>query len=85
MNKESLRNQLAQRLNKIFCDVFDDDDLVITDTMTADDVDNWDSLTHITLVVAVEKEFGVRLSPAEVGKLEDVGAMLTLLEARVAC
>jgi acyl carrier protein len=52
--------------------------------MTAADIDEWDSVTHITLVLAVEKEFGVRLNAAEVGKLDNVGAMIGLLARRSA-
>lgn len=76
------RDEIRTRLNRVFCEVFDDDEIAIFDEMTADDIDEWDSLMHITLVVACEKEFGVRLNASEVGKLDNVGAMLTLLEER---
>jgi acyl carrier protein len=58
---------VKQKLNQVFRDVFDDDGIEIFDAMTAADIDEWDSVTHITLVLAVEKEFGVRLNAAEVG------------------
>ncbi len=74
--------EIRARLTAIFHDVFDDDEIVLTDEMTAADVEDWDSLSHITLVVICEKEFGVRLAPAEVGKLENVGAMIRLLVER---
>jgi acyl carrier protein len=70
------------KLNRVFRDVFDDDDLEIFDAMTAADIDEWDSVTHITLVLAVEKEFGVRLNAAEVGRLNNVGEMIELLVRR---
>jgi acyl carrier protein len=73
---------IRARLTAIFHDVFDDDEIVLTDEMTAADVEDWDSLSHINLVVVCEKEFGVRLAPAEVGKLENVGAMIRLLVER---
>ena len=76
------REAIKQRLTAIFREVFDDDELELFDDMTAADVPDWDSLSHITLVVACEKEFGVRLTPAEVGHLANVGAMLTLLAER---
>ena len=76
------RDTLRQRLNKVFQEVFDDESIQITDAMTANDIEEWDSLMHITLVVATEKEFGLRLNAAEVGKLENVGAMLTIIEER---
>jgi acyl carrier protein len=69
-------------LNEVFREVFDDDSIEIFDGMTAHDIEEWDSLMHISLVVAVERAFGVRLNAAEVGKLENVGAMIALLEKR---
>ena len=67
------------RLNIIFQEVFDDDSIQISDETTAQDIDDWDSVAHITLVLSVEEEFGVQLNAAEVGKLENVGAMVKLL------
>lgn len=77
-------SSVKQKLNRVFRDVFDDDNIEIFDAMTAGDIDEWDSVTHITLVLAVEKEFGVRLNAAEVGKLDNVGAMIELLARRSA-
>jgi len=76
------RKAIRERLNVVFQEVFDDDAIEIFDEMTAEDIDEWDSLMHITLVVAVEKEFDVRLNAAEIGKLENVGAMISLLQNR---
>lgn len=64
----------------MFREVFDDDSIEIFDEMTAKDIPEWDSLMHIILVVAVEKEFIVRLNAAQVGQLKNVGEMLDLLE-----
>jgi len=77
-------SSVKHRLNQVFCDVFEDDSIEIFDAMTAADIDEWDSVTHITLVLAVEKEFGVRLNAAEVGKLDNVGEMIKLLARRSA-
>jgi len=76
------RTEIRKRLNRVFREVFGDDGIEISDAMTAKDIDEWDSLMHIVLVVAVEKEFGLRLNAAEVGKLENVGAMIDILQAR---
>ena len=76
------RNVMQQRLNGVFRDIFNDGSIEVFDAMTAKDIPEWDSLMHIVLVVAVEKEFGIKLNAAEVGKLENVGVMLTLLEER---
>jgi acyl carrier protein len=70
------------RLTRVFQAVFDDDEIEIFDEMTAKDLDEWDSLMHITLVISIEKEFGVELNAAEVGNLGDVGAMISLLSDR---
>ncbi len=77
------RHKLRQRLNRVFQETFDDDAIDIFDEMTAADLDEWDSLMHITLVIATEKEFGLELKADEVGRLQNVGAMLDLLEQRV--
>jgi acyl carrier protein len=71
-------------LKSVFQQTFDDPSLEIHDAMTATDIDDWDSLQHIVLVLAVEREFRIRLNPAEVGKLENVGRMIELLRAKAA-
>jgi acyl carrier protein len=75
-------DEIMTRLNGVFCDVFDDESIKIFDAMTANDLDEWDSLSHITLVLAVEREFHVKLKAAEVGGLENVGEMIKLLMER---
>lgn len=70
------------RLQELFRETFDDPDIVIFDEMTAEDLDDWDSITHITLVISVEQAFGVRLNAAEIGDLENVGAMIRLLREK---
>ena len=76
------REAIHERLNAVFQDIFDDPSLQIRESMTAADLDDWDSLQHIVLVLAVEREFAVRLNPAEIGKLENVGKMIDLLLAK---
>jgi acyl carrier protein len=78
----STPDEVTEKLTEVFRDVFDDDELTIFPEMTAKDVDEWDSLMHITLVLSVEKAFGVKLNAAEVGKLENVGQMVDLLVKR---
>jgi len=77
------REDIFDRLNTVFQDTFDDPEIRIFDAMTAADLDEWDSLQHVVLVLAVEREFSVRLNPAEAGKLANVGAMIDLLLARL--
>ena len=74
------REKVREKLNDIFCEVFDDDEIVISEDMTADDIEEWDSLMQVTLIVAIEGEFGIQLNASEIGQLANVGAMLTLLE-----
>jgi acyl carrier protein len=76
------REEIVRRLTAVFQDTFDDPEIVLRDAMTAADLDDWDSLQHIVLVLAIEREFTVKLNPAEVGKLENVGKMIDLLLAK---
>jgi acyl carrier protein len=75
-------DEVKARLNRVFQDVFDDESIQIDDVMTADDIDEWDSLSHITLILGVEREFRVKFTAAEVGSLANVGAMIKLLMDR---
>ena len=70
------------RLTEIFEDVFDEDSIAVTPSLTAKDVDGWDSLTHIRLLLTVEKAFKVKFSTSEIGKLESVGDLVKLIQAR---
>ena len=76
------RRTIMARLTGVFHEIFDDESIALREETTAKDIEEWDSLMHITLVLAVEKEFGVRLNAAEVGGLANVGAMLDLLTVR---
>jgi acyl carrier protein len=62
--------------------VFDDDTIEVTPTLTAKDVDGWDSLNHIRLILTVEKAFNVKVSTSEIGSLENVGDLVKLIKAR---
>lgn len=76
--------EILAKLQTIFADVLDEDDLVLTPQTTAQDVDGWDSLSHVRLVLTVEKAFGVKLSAGEIGRLKNVGDLIVLLQARQA-
>ena len=75
---DAVNNTLQQRV-PIFQDVLDDDSLAIDATTTAQDVDGWDSLAHIRLVVSIEKAFSLRFSAAEISELQNVGDMAALI------
>ncbi len=79
MNHASIK----QQLNQVFRDVFDRPDLEIHETMTADEIDEWDSLTHIILIVATEKAFSVVFTTKEVKGLKNIGDFMTLIANRV--
>jgi acyl carrier protein len=68
-------SQILQEVKKIFIDVLDDNGIVLTEDTTADDVDEWDSLTHMELIVAIEKHFNVRFASSEILSYNNVGEM----------
>ena len=75
-------SQIYARLTEIFQDVFDENLIEVTPKLSAQDVDGWDSLTHIRLILTVEKAFKIKFSTSEIGKLENVGDLVTLIKAR---
>ncbi|MGZ5519546.1 MAG: acyl carrier protein [Burkholderiaceae bacterium] len=75
--------EIQQKLTGIFRVVFDNPTLEISNSMTAKDVENWDSLNHINLIVSVEKAFGVRFTTKEVKNLANVGDFIDLISKRV--
>lgn len=68
-------DEVAERLLQVFQDVFDDEDLEISDETVAGDVEGWDSLKHIKLVVAIERAFSVKFKNREISSWENVGDM----------
>jgi acyl carrier protein len=73
-----------ERVNEVFRDVFDDEELRVSPATTAKDVDGWDSLMHVTLMVKVEKAFGIRFTSFEVAGMKNVGDLVSAIERRVA-
>jgi acyl carrier protein len=73
------REELFDGVQDIFRDIFDEDDMVIEDKTSSDDIEDWDSLNHINLVSAIEKEFEIRFALGELMALKDVGAMIDLM------
>jgi acyl carrier protein len=70
-------------LNGIFRMVFDDDSLVVTRSTTANDIEEWDSLSHLNLVMAVESRFKVKFALGELQGLKNVGDMVSLIDRKV--
>jgi acyl carrier protein len=77
-------DDLRAEVQTVFRDVFGDDQLVLRDEATSDDIDGWDSLMHINLVIALEKRFGIRLATAEISHLKAEGQNVGTLIALVA-
>lgn len=76
------RAEIIESLTTIMEDVFDVDDLEYKDSLSAADIEEWDSLSNIRFMVAVEKEFGIRFSNAEIEGLQNVGEMVSLIESK---
>ena len=77
------RDQIFKHVQDIFRDIFDDVDLIIHDSTNSDEIEDWDSLNHINLVSAIEKEFNIRFALGELQTLKDVGAMIDLMEEKL--
>lgn len=73
---------IYSKLTGILQDVFDDDSIQARPDLTAAGVDGWDSLSHIRLMLTIEKAFGIKFSAAEVGRLENVGQLVGLIQAK---
>lgn len=70
------RKEIFNKLNEIFCDVLDLDEVELTEASCAEDIEEWDSLSNIQLIVAIEKEFGVKFTSKEIMTWETVGNMV---------
>jgi acyl carrier protein len=72
-----------EKLNAVFQEVFENDDMIITGTTTAADVEGWDSLMHVTLIINVESQFKIRFSSSEVAALNSVGELVDLIDGKL--
>ena len=77
------RSEISAKVLEIMEDVFDEDDLEYADSLTAADIEEWDSLSNIRFVVAIEKEFDFRLSNSEIADLDNVGEMVDLIASKL--
>ena len=75
--------EIYERLNNVFRDVFDDDEIVVNANTTANDIEDWDSLEHINLIVSVEQEFGMKFNMNEVTTMKNVGDMVNIIKSRI--
>ena len=75
--------EIYERLNDVFRDVFDDDSLVVTETTTAADIEEWDSLANINIIVSIESEFNVKFNMDEISSMKNVGEMAKIISERM--
>lgn len=77
------REEVFEKLNEVFQDVFDDESITVTETTTADDIEEWDSLEHINLLAAVEQEFGMKFNMGQVVSMKNVGEMADIIMSQI--
>lgn len=77
------RNEILKRVEEIFREELEQDDLVLTDETTADDVDGWDSLSHVQLVAAMEEAFSIEFKSREILSWDNVGDLIDSIEKKV--
>jgi acyl carrier protein len=77
------REQVYQTLTTLFQDVFDDEDITIADETTANDVEGWDSLTHVNLMISIEQRFGIKFKTSEMAHLTNVGELVNLIAEKL--
>jgi acyl carrier protein len=76
------KSYIYARLAEIFQDVFDEDSIKVVPELSAKDVDGWDSLAHIRLILTIEKAFNIKFSTSEIGRLKNVGDLVARIETR---
>ena len=77
------RNEILKQLNDIFVDIIDNEDISLKMESTANDVDGWDSLTHIQLVVAIEKHFKIRFTTKEIQSWKNAGELIESIANKI--
>ena len=77
------RADILNKLNEIFIEVLDNDEIKLTPETTAADVEDWDSLNHIQLVVAIEKQFKLRFNSGEIQSWKNVGEMIDSVQKKI--
>ena len=77
------REEIVSKLTVIFHEVFNDNTIVLNDGMTSNDVDNWDSLTHMLLITSIEENFEIKFRLKELNRLKQVGDIVEILEEKL--
>jgi acyl carrier protein len=76
------KSVIIEKLTAIFHEIFNDNSIVLRDDMTAADVENWDSLTHMLMITKVEEVFGIKFKLKELNKLKMVGDLISIIESK---
>lgn len=77
------RNEIIGKLTSIFKDVFNNQSLILKDSLTANDVDNWDSLTHMLLITEIEEGFSIKFKLKDLNKMRNVGDMIEIIMSKL--
>jgi acyl carrier protein len=77
------RIEVVTQLTKVFNKVFNNDQLVLTDELNANDVDNWDSLTHMLLITEIENSFSIKFKLKDLNKMRNVGDMIEIITSKL--
>jgi len=75
--------EICEQLTKIFREVFDDEDIVLSRQSTADDIDGWDSLSHVNLIVTIETRFGIKFTQKEILTFKNVGDLMDKIQGKI--
>ena len=70
------KEKILKRLNKIFIEIFDDESIILSNNTNAEDIEEWDSLNQIKIILECEKEFSVKLNARDINALENIGSMV---------
>ena len=76
------KNEVLKQVEEIFKDILDNEEIVLSATTTADDIEEWDSLTHIQLIVAIEKHFEIKFTSKEILSWKNVGEMIECITTK---
>lgn len=76
------RTEILSKVQELFIDILDNEDIILTDETTAGDIEEWDSLSHIQLIVAIEKAFGIRFTSKEILSWKNVGEMIDCVQLK---
>ena len=75
--------EIIEELQEIFREIFDDDDLVLSRETKAEDIEDWDSLTHMQLILEIEKKYGIKFTTAEIKKAANVGEFIDIIKGKL--